>query len=121
MKRILVLALLAMLVGGACTFTDMFTISSSESTGGEVIVTEIMSFSGTVTGNRNDCIVDGICSLYVDSDLGEYEVIYAPGMMRCEGSYAGDAEIGDVVEVYGETVEPGVLTICTLPEYYIRK
>ena len=76
--------------------------------------------AGTVIGTIDDCAFDGICALIIDANSVIYNVIYAPGMMMCEGTYDGNAVIGDTVEIYGELDEQIAITICTSPDYYIN-
>ena len=48
---------------------------------------EVMTVSGTVVDMVGDCAFDGICSYIVESDSGQYEVIWAEGMMQCLGGF----------------------------------
>lgn len=82
---------------------------------------DTITLTGEVVDTIDDCAFDGICALVVEADGERWEVIYAPGMMMCEGEYDGQAGVGSTVEVYAEVTEnPGELTICTTTGYYIR-
>lgn len=86
-----------------------------------VVSMPTIMINGVVTDTIDDCAFDGICALIITSVDIDYTVIYAPGMMLCEGEYDGTATIGDSVGVNGElTGEANTITICTSPDYFIR-
>jgi len=80
-----------------------------------------LSISGIVTGTVDDCAFDGICALIVEAEDSTYQVNWAEGMMQCMGEYTGDVAVGDTVDVFAATLEPGTLSICSGEQYYIRK
>jgi hypothetical protein len=79
-----------------------------------------VTVTGTVTGAITDCTFDGICAVVLDVDGTEVNAIWAEGMLQCNGQYTGDAEIGDVVEVFGVARDGNSLSICPGSEYYVR-
>lgn len=115
----------------ACPITQQVIEPSSEPAvisatpaSGTVEVSE-RYISGTVVENVYDCIFDGLCYVVVDTGAGKMDVIYIPGMMRCDNSNAAnegyDLEVGDTVEAFGEISPEGALMLCSRDAYYLRK
>ena len=125
MKKQFVIVSVLCFIAIVATACNLFSFMGVETMGSEpppppIVQSGLISVTGTVIGTIDDCAFDGICALVVDTDSGVYDVIYAPGMMMCEGTYDGSAVIGDTVEVYGELAEQSTITICTSPDYYIN-
>lgn len=120
----LLILIAGMMILGACnlfTFMGEDVVRPPMPPPPPVDVMPTMMLNGVVTGTVEDCAFDGICALIVTSSDTEYTVIYAPGMMQCEGEYDGNATVGDRVAVNGEfTEEANTISICTSPDYYIR-
>lgn len=80
-----------------------------------------IQLQGIITGQIFDCIFDGICAYMINSEtLGPVTVIWATGMLRCEGILAPDLQIGDKINVFGRQISPDEISICAEPDYYIR-
>lgn len=116
-----VLLLVASLLISAC---DVLENLAEQSTGGSptaaTTIGETLTVSGTVVDTINDCIVDGICAYVVESEGVRYDIIWAEGMLRCEGEYT-ELSIGDSVTAFGEVInESGGVSICRSDKYYVR-
>ena len=92
------------------------------------VAPDVMPVGGTFTvvapviDTIDDCAFDGICALVLDTGaFGEVPAIWASGMIACQGQLEDGIVIGDTVEVYGEVLADNQVTICTAPEYYIKK
>lgn len=77
--------------------------------------------TGDVVDTIDDCAFDGICAYVIDTDQGQYKVIWAPGMMPCKGTMDDNIVVGATVEVFGEVMEVDSISICTDSTYIIRK
>ena len=88
---------------------------------GGVMSGEETILTGTVTGTIDDCAFDGNCALVLQTEQGEINAVWAEGMVRCEGSYTGDAAIGDFLEIYGVVRDAKTVSICPSADYYIRQ
>jgi hypothetical protein len=79
--------------------------------------------SGVMIGSRDDCFVDGLCSIILDVDGATVEAIWNEGMTDrpCVGILCDDLQMGDPVEAYGEAVSSNALSICPSERYFIRE
>ena len=125
MKKQFVIVSVLCFIAIVATACNLFSFMGVETMGSEpppppIVQSGLIGVTGTVIGTIDDCAFDGSCALIIESDSTIYTVVYAPGMMMCEGTYDGSAVIGDAVEVYGEFSDETVITICTFPDYYMR-
>ncbi|MEM8533142.1 MAG: hypothetical protein AAGF95_20015 [Chloroflexota bacterium] len=95
--------------------------NGDNNTGEPPVVGSTARITGEVVDTIDDCAFDGICAYVVDTDQGQYKVIWAPGMIPCHGTMDGDIVVGDTVEVFGEVTEADSLSICTDSTYSLRK
>ncbi|OGM33554.1 hypothetical protein A3D01_01205 [Candidatus Woesebacteria bacterium RIFCSPHIGHO2_02_FULL_39_13] len=82
--------------------------------------------SGTVTENRLDCRIDGLCYLLVDTGSKTVRVIYhygewPPCINNTAAQMGEEIKIGDIIEIYGESKDIDKISTCDSEEYYIRK
>jgi len=115
------LLLLIALAVSACGLSEFFTTESDINAPTIEVSAGDVNLTGTVTATVDDCAFDGICALIVETDSGTYQVNWAEGMMGCLGEYTGDVAVGDTVDVFAETREPGTVSICGGEAYFIRK
>lgn len=117
----IVIGLLVLLIGGCGQSSPSATTPTSTPAVATVTVGEAIQIQGTVVDTINECIVDGICAHVVDTDTEQYTVIWAPGMIPCEGQVEPEIAVGDTVDVYAEVQAADTLSVCTAQDYFIRK
>jgi hypothetical protein len=72
---------------------------------------EEVRFRGTVVDTIDDCVVDGICALVVETDTGRYTAVWSQGMRQCLGNIENGIAIGDPVEVFGRAQDTASVSI----------
>lgn len=85
-----------------------------------LVVGTVVQLTGTVVGTIDDCAADGICAYVIDTDQGQYNAIWAEGMIPCEGQLADNIGVGDTIEANGQATNADSVSICAAPEYFIR-
>ena len=82
-----------------------------------------MTITGIVVDTLDDCVLDGICALLVDTLEGRYTVVYNPGEAECPNFAALDMTIGlhDTVEVFAMVTGNFELSTCPSMHYYITR
>ena len=82
---------------------------------------QVITVSGDIIGSVDDCVFDGICATIIRSDDGMvYEVVWAEGMLQCEGQWE-DIPEGARLEARGEIISDTQLSICCNSSYYMRQ
>lgn len=113
----IIVSLLLIVLSGCGTTSEVNPPPASQS----FQVGEVVTFSGVIVGQIDDCMADGICAYTIETETGVYNVIWAEGMMRCEGQFASQVVVGDTIEVSALVVEEKSVSICSSEEYFIRK
>ena len=82
-------------------------------------------WSGVIIDGREDCVVDGICSYFIENGDGIFEVIWSEGDTPiCSNNPIAaidrPLEFGDAIRAYGRIVQPYVISACGHEAFYIR-
>ncbi len=91
-----------------------------------LVVGDNIKIKGMVTENEKSCIVDGRCSLKIDSGDREILVIYNTGYTPypCINyeitNMALQINQGDKIEAYGKVIEENTISTCDIKDYYIK-
>ncbi len=122
LKFIITFSLLIMLTTACSWATDMFITEGPMTSSSMLpfVIDSEVTVSGTVSGTIDDCAFDGICALVLDVNGETVNVIWAEGMLQCQGQYAGDIAVGDTVDAFGIARDDNSLSICPSPDYYVQ-
>ena len=121
-RLLAVFGLFALMTAGCGVFST-FSVEQGSVSRVEAAFTpgEEITVTGTVVGSIDECAFDGNCAHVLNVDGAEVNVIWAQGMMQCQGQYDDGIQMRHIVEAFGVAVDRNSLTICTSPEYYVRR
>jgi hypothetical protein len=107
----------------ACGWLQGAGISQNIPPADRFTVGEEVAVSGLMIGARDDCVVDGNCSIILEADGAAVEAIWNEGFTGrpCLGAVQDALNLGDPVEAYGLAVSSNALSICPSEMYFIRE
>ena len=117
-----ILLMMTIVALSGCSFLTEFTVTSNSTSSDDPIgdVGTVITVTGEVTGSIGDCAFDGICATIITTDDGKtIDVIWAEGMVRCEGQYEDIAQ-GQRLEARAEVIGASQVSICRDATYYHR-
>lgn len=113
-----ILLMMAIVTLSGCGLLESLTENTTDAPIGDIGA--VITVTGDVTGIIGDCAFDGICATIITQGDGtEIEVIWAEGMLRCEGQY-DDVAQGQRLEAFGEVIDTTQISICRDASHYHR-
>lgn len=104
----------------ACGTFDLLGSDAQEAS--QLVVGQPATVEGEVIEIISDCAFDGTCAYILDTDEGQYTVIWADGMTCVNfDAEVDNAAVGDTVRAYAMVESTDTLSICPAGAWTVKK